>query len=39
MTNKRLFYVVYFDDPYVQSCLDLIRYLAEWSEKLLLTSQ
>ena len=33
MTKKRLFYVVYLADPFVQSCLDLIRYLAEWSEK------
>jgi len=33
MINKRLYYVVYLADPFVQSCLDLIRYLAEWSEK------
>lgn len=33
MITKRIFYVVYFADVFVQSCLDLIRYLAEWSEK------
>ncbi len=33
MNKNRLFYVVYLADPFVQSCLDLIRYLAEGAEK------